>query len=69
MLEITGYAKRLMSQTFAIFEIFAIAGILYLVVNLLLIAIVRSIERYLMRHEAQARRGVSTPRLDASAAV
>ena len=69
VLEITGYAKRLMSQTFAIFEIFAIAGILYLVVNLLLIAIVRSIERYLMRHEAQARRGVSTPRLDASAAV
>ena len=69
VLEITGYAKRLMSQTFAIFEIFAIAGILYLVVNLLLIAIVRSIERYLMRHEAQARQGVSTPRLDTSAAV
>jgi len=69
VLEITGYAKRLMSQTFAIFEIFAIAGILYLVVNLLLIAIVRSIERYLMRHEAQARQGISTPRVDGSAVV
>jgi hypothetical protein len=66
-LEITGYAKRLMNQTFAIFEIFEIAGILYLVVNLLLIAIVRSIERYLMRHEAQARHGFSTQRLDGSA--
>ena len=69
VLEITGYAKRLMSQTFAIFEIFAIAGILYLVVNLLLIAIVRSIERYLMRHEAQARQGFSGQRVDGSAAA
>ncbi|KAA3448576.1 ABC transporter permease [Mesorhizobium sp. SARCC-RB16n] len=49
VLEITGYAKRLMSQTFAIFEIFAIAGILYLVINLVLIAVIRSIERFLMR--------------------
>ena len=69
VLEITGYAKRLMSQTFAIFEIFAIAGILYLVVNLLLIAIIRSMERYLMRHEAQARQGISTPHVDGSAAA
>lgn len=53
VLEITGYAKRLMSQTFAIFEIFAIAGALYLVVNLVLIALVRALERYLMRHESR----------------
>ncbi len=37
--------------------------------NLLLIAIIRSIERYLMRHEAQVRQGVSTPRVDGSAVV
>lgn len=54
VLEITGYAKRLMSQTFAIFEIFAIAGALYLVVNLILIALIRALERYLMRHESPA---------------
>ncbi|TPN88445.1 ABC transporter permease subunit [Mesorhizobium sp. CU2] len=68
VLEITGYAKRLMSQTFAIFEIFAIAGVLYLVVNLVLIALIRSVERYLMRHEAQSKR-VSRPQLDQSAAA
>ncbi|WP_167365207.1 ABC transporter permease [Mesorhizobium qingshengii] len=69
VLEITGYAKRLMSQTFAIFEIFAIAGVLYLVVNLMLIAIVRSTERFLMRHESQSRQGSSAPRSKESAAV
>jgi octopine/nopaline transport system permease protein len=69
VLEITGYAKRLMSQTFAIFEIFAIAGLLYLVVNLSLIAIIRLLERFLMRHESQSRQGLSAPRPDGSAAV
>jgi len=54
VLEITGYAKRLMSQTFAIFEVFAIAGAIYLVVNLVLIALVRALERHLMRHELQS---------------
>ena len=50
VLEITGYAKRLMSQTFAIFEVFAIAGVLYLVLNLVLIGAIRLVERRLMRH-------------------
>lgn len=50
VLEITGYAKRLMSQTFAIFEVFAIAGVLYLILNLVLIGVVRLFERRLMRH-------------------
>jgi octopine/nopaline transport system permease protein len=54
VLEITGYAKRLMSQTFAIFEVFAIAGVLYLVLNLVLIGVVRLIERRLMRHTGPA---------------
>ncbi|BAV51131.1 ABC transporter permease [Mesorhizobium sp. 113-1-2] len=69
VLEITGYAKRLMSQTFAIFEIFAIAGILYLVINLLLITITRSIERWLMRHESQSRHELNAPRSEEAAAV
>jgi octopine/nopaline transport system permease protein len=54
VLEITGYAKRLMSQTFAIFEVFAIAGVLYLVLNLVLIGIMRLVERRLMRHTGSA---------------
>ncbi len=44
VLEITGHAKRLMSQTYAIFEVFAIAGAFYLVINMILILIVRMIE-------------------------
>lgn len=53
VLEITGYAKRLMSQTFAIFEIFVIAGAIYLIINLTLITLVRILERRLMRHEGR----------------
>lgn len=54
VLEITGYAKRLMSQTFAIFEVFAIAGVIYLLLNLALIGVVRLVERRLMRHTRPA---------------
>jgi octopine/nopaline transport system permease protein len=54
VLEITGYAKRLMSQTFAIFEVFAIAGVLYLALNLILIGAIRLVERQLMRHTGPA---------------
>lgn len=54
VLEITGYAKRLMSQTFAIFEVFAIAGVLYLMLNLALIGVIRLVERRLMRHTRPA---------------
>ncbi len=54
VLEITGYAKRLMSQTFAIFEVFAIAGMLYLLLNLALIGAIRAFERRLMRHTKPA---------------
>lgn len=52
VMEITGYAKRLMSQTYAIIEIFAYAGALYLVINMLLILALRLIEQRLMRHMA-----------------
>jgi len=53
VLEITGYAKRLMSQTFAIFEVFALAGAIYLVINLTLVMLIRMLEAHLMRHEAR----------------
>jgi octopine/nopaline transport system permease protein len=51
VLEVTGYAKRLMSQTFAVFEVFAIAGAIYLVTNLVLITLVRALEHKLTRHQ------------------
>ncbi len=54
VLEITGYAKRLMSQTYAIFEIFAIAGVIYLLLNMLLIGLIRLLERHLMQHEVRS---------------
>lgn len=44
VLEITGHAKRLMSQTYAIFEVFTIAGLFYLAINMVLILAVRRIE-------------------------
>jgi octopine/nopaline transport system permease protein len=47
VLEITGYAKRLMSQTYAVLEVFAIAGALYLATNLILTMLVRTLERRL----------------------
>ncbi|MDH6234956.1 octopine/nopaline transport system permease protein [Mesorhizobium soli] len=53
VLEVTGYAKRLMSQTYAVFEIFAIAGVLYLATNLVLITLIRGLERHLTRYQAR----------------
>ena len=50
VLEITGHAKRLMSQTYAILEVFAIAGMLYLLINLVLITLVRLLEARLTRY-------------------
>jgi octopine/nopaline transport system permease protein len=63
VLEITGYAKRLMAQTFAVFEVFALAGALYLIVNLILVTLIQLLERRLMRHERRpsARRSVIFP--------
>lgn len=55
VLEITGYSKRLMSETFAIFEIFAIAGVICLALNLVLVALDRLVERRPMRHDRAAR--------------
>ncbi|MFB9123752.1 ABC transporter permease [Paraburkholderia dipogonis] len=48
VLEITGQAKRLMSETFAIIEIFAIASAFYLVINFFALFVVRYIERWLL---------------------
>ena len=51
VLEITGYAKRLMSETFAVLEIFVIASFFYLALNFTCLAILRLIERRLTAYE------------------
>lgn len=56
VLEITGQAKRLMSETFAIIEIFAIASSLYLLINFFALLVVRYIERRLAGGGASAQR-------------
>lgn len=56
VLEITGEAKRLMSETFAIIEIFAIASALYLLINFFALLAVRAIERRLADGGTSARR-------------
>lgn len=47
VLELTGYARRIMSQNYAIMETFIIAGLLYLAINFSLLAVVHIIERQL----------------------
>lgn len=47
VLELTGYARRIMSQNYAIIETFIIAGLLYLAINFTLLTIVHFIERRL----------------------
>lgn len=47
VMDLTGHAKRLMNQSYAIIETFMIAGLLYLAINFTLLAIVHVIERWL----------------------
>ncbi|TPN80655.1 ABC transporter permease subunit [Mesorhizobium sp. CU2] len=55
VLEITGYAKRLMSETFAIMEIFVITAAFYLVINVVCLTALNVLERRLSfdRHTAR----------------
>ncbi|MCQ9617635.1 ABC transporter permease subunit [Paenalcaligenes niemegkensis] len=47
VMELTGYAKRLMNQNYAIIETFVIAGLLYLLINFTLLALINLLERWL----------------------
>ncbi|RUU96416.1 ABC transporter permease, partial [Mesorhizobium sp. M7A.T.Ca.TU.009.01.3.1] len=55
VLEITGYAKRLMSETFAIMEIFVITAVFYLVINVVCLTALNVIERRLSFETRSAR--------------
>lgn len=45
VMELTGVAKDLMSQTFAVIEVFCMVALIYLIINMVLIFILRLIER------------------------
>ena len=47
VLELTGYARRIMSQNYAIIETFIIAGLLYLAINFSLLSLIYLMEKRL----------------------
>lgn len=47
VMELTGHAKRLMNQNYAIIETFILAGVLYLTINFFLLGCMHLIERWL----------------------
>ncbi|NYT45271.1 ABC transporter permease subunit [Alcaligenaceae bacterium] len=49
VMELTGHAKRLMNQNYAIIETFVLAGALYLMINFSLLACLALFERWLKR--------------------
>lgn len=52
VMELTGVAKDLMSQTFAVIEVFCMVALIYLIINMVLIFALRLIERWLTpRHQ------------------
>ncbi len=50
MMEVTGLAAKLISQTFRAIEIFIVAGLIYLVLNFLITRIIMAIEWWLSPH-------------------
>jgi octopine/nopaline transport system permease protein len=49
-MEITGVARRMIAQTFAVFEIFIVAGILYLLINFIATRLIRHAEWRMTPH-------------------
>lgn len=50
MMEVTGIAHKLISQTFRAIEIFIVAGALYLALNFLVTRVIAALERWLSPH-------------------
>src|SRR5690606_22623367 len=49
VMELTGHAKRLMNQNYAIIETFIMAGMLYLAINFFLLGCMHLLERWLKK--------------------
>jgi octopine/nopaline transport system permease protein len=54
LLEVTGIARRIISQTFAVFEVFIVAGAIYLLINFAVTRIVKAVEWRLTPHLRRA---------------
>jgi len=58
VMELTGFARRLMSQSFLIVETFVVAGLLYLAINITLLGCAWLVEHLLLRTHAADESGV-----------
>ncbi|ARM16066.1 MULTISPECIES: ABC transporter permease [Rhizobium] len=59
LLEITGLARRMVSETFAPYEVFLAAGLLYLLLNFIVSAFFRMLETYLAQSPTSNSRNVT----------
>jgi len=50
LLDLTGVARRIISETFAVYEVYILVALLYLIITYILAFIFKRIERYLQRH-------------------
>ena len=50
LLEVTGIARKIIAQTFAVFEVFLVAGAIYLALNFTLAWLIRTAERRMSPH-------------------
>ena len=50
LLDLTGVARRIISETFAVYEVYIFVALLYLIITYILAFIFKRIENYLQRH-------------------
>ncbi|MFT6908316.1 MAG: His/Glu/Gln/Arg/opine family amino acid ABC transporter permease subunit [Oleiphilaceae bacterium] len=50
LLDLTGVARRIISETFAVYEVYLLIAAIYLVITYCLVFIFKRIEKYLQRH-------------------
>jgi octopine/nopaline transport system permease protein len=65
MMEVTGIAQKLISQTFRAVEIFIVAGAIYLALNFLVTRVIMALEWWLSPHLRRAR-AVTPPLVEAA---
>jgi octopine/nopaline transport system permease protein/arginine/ornithine transport system permease protein len=51
LLDLTGVAGKIISKTFAVYEVYIIVALLYLAFTYLLVFLFSRVEKYLRRHE------------------
>jgi len=54
LLDLTGVAGRVVSKTFAVYEIYSVVALLYIAITYGLVFVFKRVENYLQRHEKQS---------------